>query len=170
MDQSSLQNNNNKCKVISRFENNGEVPREQVLSHINGRTREQRSAAVVIADTADSNHDPDLEPDAEPADPNAAARTAGPEAVRDAQDAPSAAHETVEQSVGTLMETLMQMRIPRPTTWKLQTVLKLSRTPKFKAPVQNQSVVCQDQTGTHQDPVSKVIGVIKVNNPNRTQK
>ena len=41
-------------------------------------------------------------------------------------------------------------------------VLKLARTPEIKALFQIQSVVYQDQTRTHQDPV---IGVIKVNSP-----
>ena len=89
-----------KTAVGSRFDDNGEVPREQVPTNVNGRTRRQRSDARVIADTADCDDDTDLEPDAEPAGPNTAARTADPEAVLDAQDAPPAAHETVEQAVG----------------------------------------------------------------------
>ena len=84
----------------ARFDDNGEVPRQQVPTQVNGRTRRQRFAANATADTADSDDDTDLEPDAEPAGPNTAARTADPEAVLDAQDAPPAAHETVEQAVG----------------------------------------------------------------------
>ena len=54
--------------------------------------------------------------------------------------------------LGTLMETLMQMRIPRPTTLKPPTVLKLSRTLKIKAPVRTKSLNCQDPSRTYQDP------------------
>ena len=71
---------------------------------------------------------------------------------------------------GTFKETLMQMRIPIPTAGKLPMVLKLARTPKIKALIQIQSAVCQDQNWIHQDPVSKVIRVIKGNSPNLTQK
>ena len=46
----------------------------------------------------------------------------------------------------TLMETLMQMRIPIPAARKLPKGLKLSRMPEIEASVQIQSLVCQDQT------------------------
>ena len=63
-----------KTALGSRFDDNGEVLREQKPIHVNGRTRA----------TADSDDDTDLEP----------------EVVLDKQDAPSADHETGEQAVG----------------------------------------------------------------------
>ena len=81
-----------KTAVGSKLGNNGKVPREQMSSHVNSRTRRQQSAAVTTADIADNDNNTDLELDTEPADPNAAARTADPKAVLDARDAPPAAH------------------------------------------------------------------------------
>ena len=57
----------------------------------------------------------------------------------------------------------MKMRIQIPAEWKVPTFLKLFRTQEIKASVQTQSVVCQDQTLTIQDPAAKMIRVIQVN-------
>ena len=67
-----------KTALGSRFDDNGEVPREQEPTHVNGRTRGQQFASRATADTADSDE---------------------PEVVLDTQDAPSADHETGEQAV-----------------------------------------------------------------------
>ena len=48
--------------------------------------------------------------------------------------------------LGTFKETLMQMRIPRPTTWKPPTVPTLSRMLNIKATVQTNSMICQDRS------------------------
>ena len=130
----------------------GEVPRVQVAPHGNGKARGQRSAAVVTADTADGNHDPDLEPYVGPVDRRSAARPAGSDADRDTQYALPAAHQPVGQAVDDAKETLMQMRIPRQSTWKPPTVLKLSLTLNIKASVRTKSVICSDPSRTYQDP------------------
>ena len=73
-----------KTALGTRFDNNGEVPREQEPTHENSGTRRQQSAARATANTTDSDDDTDLEP----------------EVVFDTQNAPSADHETCEHAVG----------------------------------------------------------------------
>ena len=50
-----------KTALGTRFDEKGEVPREQDPTHVNGRMRRQQSAARATVNTADSDDDNDLE-------------------------------------------------------------------------------------------------------------